>query len=125
VIRVRNMIVFVEDEALLHLDVEAALVSAGFCVASALCLLEVTEVLATRPQEICALITDVDLGDGFSGWELARRARQAIPGLPVIYASGHGHDDFPAEAVADAKFVGKPYAPDHLVRVACALLATA
>lgn len=29
------------------------------------------------------MLTDVNLGDGITGWELARRAREIAPGFPV------------------------------------------
>jgi DNA-binding NtrC family response regulator len=125
VVCVRNLILFVEDEVLLHLDVESAFETAGFRFAGVLCCRDAEHVLATRPAEICALVTDVDLGGGPDGWEVARRARRAIPHLPVVYASGGGMHDFAAEGVADARFVSKPYAPDHLARVARTLLAGA
>lgn len=30
------------------------------------------------------LLTDVNLGDGISGWELARQIREVTPGFPVF-----------------------------------------
>jgi hypothetical protein len=40
------------------------------------------------------LITDINLGKGPDGWEVARRAREFIPTLLVVYMSGHGAVDW-------------------------------
>lgn len=125
VIPCRNLILFVEDEALLHVGVEREMAAVGFSVAGVLSSDEAAHVLATQREEICALVTDVDLGCGLKGWALARRAREAIPGLPVIYTSGASAHDFEAERVAGARLVTKPYAPEHLAHVVRTILAGA
>jgi PAS domain S-box-containing protein len=45
-------------------------------------------VLAARPIDV--LLTDVGMGPSMNGWELAERARQLRPDLPVILATGWG-----------------------------------
>ena len=122
---VPNMVLFVEDDSLLHLGMDDAFGAAGLGLIGALCWHEAHQLLETRPQALCALVTDVELGEGPTGWALARRARQTLPGLPVVYASGCGGHHFQAEAVAGAKFVNKPYAPGHLALVTRALMSRA
>jgi DNA-binding NtrC family response regulator len=106
----------------LHLGVDDAFGAAGLGVLGVLCWREADHLLASRPQDVCALVTDVELGEDLTGWALARRARLVLPRLPVVYASGCGGHDFAAEAVADARFISKAYAPDYLAHVTCALM---
>jgi PAS domain S-box-containing protein len=49
---------------------------------------EALAVLASQPVDL--LLTDVGMGPSMNGWELAERALQARPGLPVILATGWG-----------------------------------
>jgi DNA-binding NtrC family response regulator len=118
-----NVILFVEDEAMLHVAVEPALADVGFGVAGALSAHEAVQILNARPLEICALVTDVDLGAGLDGWALAKIARGAIADLPVIYASASSEADVAAEQVTGATFVGKPYDAGRLACLVRAILA--
>jgi hypothetical protein len=34
------------------------------------------------------LVTDINLGEGPDGWDVARQARELIPNLPTGYVSG-------------------------------------
>ena len=65
---------------------------------------------------IQALVVDVNLGRGTTGYDVARFARQVIPDLPVLYISGEvSPDTFRACAVPDSGFVQKPFMPDELL----------
>jgi CheY-like chemotaxis protein len=58
-----------------------------------------------------ALVSDVSMGAGMNGWELARRARRIRPAMRIVLATGYGAAIDPAEAVrrgVDA-VVAKPY----------------
>jgi FixJ family two-component response regulator len=37
---------------------------------------------------LSAVVTDVRLGTGPSGWDVAHRARELVPTIPVIYMTG-------------------------------------
>jgi CheY-like chemotaxis protein len=56
--------------------------------------------LAHHNAELRGLVTDINLWQGIDGWEVARAAREAIRGLPVIYisASQRAGLDFPRRA---------------------------
>ncbi|WP_091907351.1 response regulator [Chitinasiproducens palmae] len=100
-------ILFVEDDELIRENMAElvridghAVIEAGNA-AQALALLE--------QQAVDVLLTDVELPD-LSGLDLARRARARLPGLGLVFATGHadvGHRD--DAAIADASLLRKPY----------------
>lgn len=119
------VLLLVEDEALLLLNVEETLKEAGFGALTAsdgnMAMKEIEED-CTR---FSAVITDVDLGNGPSGWEIARRARQLKPSIPVIYMSGASHADWAAEGVPKSIMLTKPFAPSQLVTAVASLITEA
>lgn len=100
-------ILFVEDEPLLGELMTEALTDKGFEVRSvpnACCALRYLLTGAT----VDVLFTDIDLGAGMNGAELAKLARQMRPKLQVVYASGrHAMAQF--AAVPNSIFLPKPY----------------
>jgi FixJ family two-component response regulator len=66
-------------------------------------------VLETRSGAVAGLLTDVNLGPGPSGWELAARARQLNPSLPVVYITGEGDRDWPSSGAPNSRIVTKPF----------------
>lgn len=66
-------------------------------------------IIATPPT-IKALIVDINLGAGTTGFDVARFARQVIPDLPVIYVTGDTtQDSFSAFGVPGSAFIQKPF----------------
>ena len=57
------------------------------------------------------LFTDINLAGGMDGTVLARRARELIPDLPVVYASALISRLAPDARVPGSIAVSKPYAP--------------
>ena len=73
---------------------------------------EVAElVLATTGTELRALVTDIQLGGGMSGIELAQYAKRKFPDLNVVMVSGHSAPFVPH----DTHFFMKPYEPQQLL----------
>jgi CheY-like chemotaxis protein len=65
---------------------------------------------------IQALVVDVNLGSGTTGYDVARFARQVIPDLPVLYISGEvGTETFHSHAVPGSGFLEKPFMADELL----------
>lgn len=63
-----------------------------------------------------ALIVDVNLGRGVTGFDIARFARQVIPEIAVLYISGESSQDAVAShGVKDSGFLQKPFTPDELI----------
>ena len=72
-------------------------------------------IIPTLPT-IQALVVDVNLGPGTTGFDVARFARQVIPDLPVVYVTGDAsQESFQAFGVPDSDFVQKPFDVDHLI----------
>lgn len=64
----------------------------------------------SRPPQVLALIVDVNLGTGTTGYDVARYARQLNSALPVIYISGEvDQKSFRAFGVPDSRFLHKPF----------------
>lgn len=65
-----------------------------------------------------ALVVDINLGPGTTGFDVARFGRQLSPGLPVIYVSGEtSQSSFAAFGVPESRFVAKPFTAPELLEV--------
>lgn len=60
------------------------------------------------------LFTDVNLPGSMNGAELALRARELRPELPIVYASGRYQPTDIGRLVPRSVFVSKPYDPDDV-----------
>lgn len=117
-------VLVVEDEALICILIEDALVDGGF---EAHMVHSGEAALSTfrDGREGCrALLTDVNLGDGISGWELARHIREMTPGFPVVYVTSAGAPDWKSNGVVDSILIEKPFAPAQLTAAVLQLLDT-
>jgi signal transduction histidine kinase/DNA-binding response OmpR family regulator len=97
-------VLLVEDEVVLRMSVSDMLVRLGCLVAGVGSGEQALDLLG-RGQSFDLLLTDLGL-PGMSGEELAARARQQFPGLPVVIASGYGRPDGHPEGL---QFIAKPY----------------
>jgi CheY-like chemotaxis protein len=103
------MVLVVEDELLIQLVAIELFEDDGIPVWSASTGEEALAVLQTHCDEIDVLFTDVNLGPGISGFEVARRARALCPQIRVIYVSGAPQPDLQAERVSESLLFEKPY----------------
>jgi DNA-binding response OmpR family regulator len=70
-----------------------------------------------------AIITDIKLDPiGSDGWEIARRARELDPHMPVVYVSGSGADEWPSKGVPNSVMIAKPFAIAQLMHALNLLL---
>jgi two-component system, response regulator PdtaR len=116
-------VLLVEDEFLISEMVAESLSQQGFAVQAVANGLDALRHLASAPVDI--LFTDISLPGGIDGTTLARNAREILPGLPVVYASGGLRMfDLPSR-VPHSIFVAKPYDPDVVGRVLAAAVKAA
>jgi len=88
------LLLYVEDELLIQHDVTVSLEEAGFKLVVADNGEQALRLLAAHSTALRGLVTDVNLGKGPDGWEVARAARQSVGGLPVVYPDSASHGLF-------------------------------
>lgn len=82
-------------------------------------------IIPTLPT-LQALVVDVNLGTGTTGFDVARFARQVIPNLPVVYVTGEAtQESFRAFGVPDSVLLEKPFDLDDLAQAVVSKVATA
>jgi len=115
-------VLVVDDEPLIALSIADTLDEAGF--AHEICHSgdsAMTALTRTEPA-FCALVTDIRLGAGPSGWDVARHAREVHAGLPVIYISGDSAADHSAYGVPDSIMIQKPFVAMQITTAVSTLL---
>lgn len=118
-----DRVLLVENDELFGVLVELALREAGYAVARVRNGAEALSLLNAKTPAVDLLITDVGLGDGLDGWQVARHARAELPELPVIYTTGARADEWRSEHVPFGVLLLKPFAVHQLVEMAGALMA--
>jgi CheY-like chemotaxis protein len=115
----RSVILVVEDEAMLALELEQVLTTAGHKVAVAGDGSAALVQAADPGLRLRAAIVNLNLPGGMSGHEVIRRIRASFPRLPVVVVTGHA----PLASQADLRGLGgptarlqKPIEPQHLLR---------
>ncbi len=105
-------ILVVEDEPLVRDTIVLELEDAGYAVveaadgATALALLE-------GGCDVDLLFTDIRMPGSIDGWQLAERARDLRPGIPVVYTTGFT-DDSP-RLVDGSRLFKKPYKAEAVI----------
>jgi DNA-binding NtrC family response regulator len=102
----QRKVLIVEDEYLIRMVLADTLLEKGYDVIEAGNVLEAVGILGQ--QKVHAVITDVDMPGGLSGFDLARMISDTCLNVPVIIASGR-HRPRPDELPGEAVFVSKPY----------------
>lgn len=119
----RISILLVEDELLIREVVKAALEDGGYEVVTASSGAEALCVINDGAVVFRALITDVTLGRGPSGWEVARHARELLPGLAVVYMTGGDENQYASSGVRNSTLVLKPFTPPQIASAVSEALA--
>ena len=110
-------VLLVEDEVLISNLVADCLTASGFTVHEVTTADEALRFIDSGAN-IDVLFTDVNLPGGMDGAELATRARERRPEMPIVYASGRFKLSDIAPLVPRSLFMAKPYDPADV----CALL---
>ena len=116
------LILVIEDEYLLQSEVEKALTDGGFANEIVSSGEEALALFTDGRNSYRALVTDVNLGDGLSGWEVARRFRETAPTLPIIYLTAATAEEYASHGVPNSILISKPFAPAQLVTAVSQLL---
>jgi CheY-like chemotaxis protein len=120
------LVLYVEDEFLIQELGIAAFDEGGFTVSVHRSGTEAIKALESEGENVKALVTDIDLGRAPNGWEVAKRARELFPKLPIVYVSGGSAHEWSANGVPGSILVAKPYAVAQLiVAVSTAMLGPA
>lgn len=116
------LLLLVEDDPLIAALMEAALADDGYDVIWSEAGGAAIGTLDARSAEIAGLITDIRLGEGPSGWNVARHCRELRPELPVVYMTGDSAGDWTSRGVPKSVLLQKPFAPAQLVTAISTLL---
>ena len=114
------IVLVVEDNFFLRWNLADHLREAGYLVKEAGSAQQALE-FCDDGTRIDVLITDIQLNDRRSGWDVADAFRALWKQIPVIHASGYASE--PARPVANSVFFKKPYEPTEVVK-ACQRLVT-
>ena len=103
-------ILLVEDDYVINVDMCGVLEELGLFVTS---VHTAHDAVAEIDSHHCfeALLTDIDLGVGLNGFDVARHGREHYPHLAVVFVSGTMAARHAADGVARSVFVAKPFHP--------------
>jgi DNA-binding response OmpR family regulator len=117
-----QLLLLVEDEALIQNLLGNALVKAGYEVVVAENGVKALEELALDANRFRGVITDIRLGSGPNGWAVAHRARALSPTIPVIYMSGDSGHEWSPQGVPNSVMLVKPFRMSEVVAAISALI---
>jgi DNA-binding response OmpR family regulator len=119
---VPTLLLVAEDDPLLSDVLEEGLKDAGFellMVANGTAALEALESDTTRFKGI---VTDIKLGPGPDGWEVAHQGRALGAHLAVVYTTGDSAEAWAANGVPNSIMIPKPYAVAQVIAAVAQLL---
>src|SRR4051812_9241310 len=116
------LLLLVEDEQGIISLLEETLRDGGFDLEVAKDGAAALGILEAKSGTLRGLITDVNLGAGPSGWDVARRARELSEDMPVVYMTGADGHEWASQGVPNSTLVHKPFAPAQIVTAISALL---
>jgi CheY-like chemotaxis protein len=116
------LLLLAEDEPLVQLSNQDVLQGGGYTVLAASDGTEAMAIIEDRHEELAGLVTDIRLGKGPNGWELAHRARELKPLIAVVYATGDSAGEWAANGVPSSVVLQKPFAGAQLLSAISNLL---
>jgi len=119
---VPTLLLLVEDEGLIATDLDDALVAEGFTVLHAASGTKAIDELESDASRFNAVVTDIKLGKGADGWEVAKRARELVPNIPVVYVSADSSGDWTSKGVPHSVMIAKPFLHVQIITAIAILL---
>ncbi|MES5098082.1 PAS domain-containing protein [Agrobacterium sp. BA1120] len=116
----RLKILMVDDDALIAMSSVDMLEDLGHDVVEASSGKQALDILASDPT-FDLLVTDFSM-PGMNGAELSRKARELLPALPILIATGYA--DLPEGTDLEITRLGKPYTQDQLASEIAKVLAS-
>lgn len=116
------LILVVEDDVLIRDLVDGALTEGGFEAETTPSGEEAITLLQDNPTKYRVLLTDVHLAGTLKGWDVAKRARELNPEMPVVYMTGAAANEWPSHGVPNSVLLNKPFAPAQVVTAVSQLL---
>jgi len=83
---------------------------------------EAVALLNASTAKYRALVTDIGFEGRMDGWQIAKKAREADPGFPIVYMSGAHAEEWASKGVPNSIMLAKPFAPAQLVTAISQLL---
>jgi CheY-like chemotaxis protein len=117
-----TLLLLVDDEALILQTINDALEDGGYATIQAHSGEEAIALLQDAAHAFSGVITDVNLGGGVGGWDVARAARERFPDLPVVYMTGDSAHDWTSHGVPHSLLVPKPFALSQIITAISQLL---
>ena len=124
ILEFKQTILFVEVELLLQAELVEPLKAAGFGVLTETKGKAAIDFFNQNPSEISALITEVSLADKITGWEVAHKAREINPQLPVIYTKSCNSEVWAANDVPNSVLIINPFVAVEILTALLQLLNT-
>ena len=116
------LLLLVEDEALIRMHLDEELSAAGFQLVIALDGTQAMGELDADAARFRGVLTDIRLGRGPNGWEIARHAREFVPHIPIVYISGDSAHEWDAQGVPNSVMVSKPFVAAQIITAITSLL---
>jgi DNA-binding response OmpR family regulator len=120
----KRTILYIEDDFIIQMAMMPFLSEEGYDILLADNGTQALHYIFDENLSIDVLLTDVNIGAGVNGWEVARCARLQVPTMPVIYTSGICEDEWIANAVPYGRLCRKPFVPSDVIAVLSSLLGT-
>ncbi len=108
-------VLFIEDDDTVRMVVADTLEGEGMDC-DAVSNSEDALILMSSGQIPDVLVTDINLGAGLNGIELADNVRSRFPGVAVVFVSGRPSDLNGHPLAKRERFLAKPFTPSELVR---------
>jgi CheY-like chemotaxis protein len=118
----KTTLLYVEDNYIIQMAMLSFLSEEGFDILLADNGTQALHYIFDEKLSIDVLLTDVNIGAGVNGWEVARCARLQVPTMPVVYTSGVCEDEWIANAVPFGRLCRKPFVPSQVISVLSSLL---
>jgi DNA-binding response OmpR family regulator len=118
-------ILLIEDEVLIHELLATEFAEAGFEIVAADDGDRAIAELEIDANRFRAVITDIKLGSGPNGWDVARHARELLPDIPVIYITGDSTHEWSSKGVPNSVVIAKPFTPTQVTTAVSTLITAA